>query len=301
MFLKSLKSKKNFKNLMTYNSSIAVLLTCHNRKDKTLQCLKALYEQYGLKSDYTIEVFLVDDASTDGTAVAVKDKYPLVNIIQGNGNLYWNRGMHLAWQTAIAFKDFDYYLWLNDDTFLFEQALTSLLEASKLASHEAAICGNTISLATNSISYGGNSKEGALLTPNGNLQEAYTFNGNVVLIPKYIFQIVGILDKRFPHAIGDYEYGFRIRKKQQKSFVTGGFVGSCEGNEKLPLWCSPSIAFTKRIKSLYSPLGNSHPYYFFIFEQRYYGIFIATKHFLTIHLRLLFPNLWIRKNRLFFK
>ena len=85
--------------------TIAVLLTCHNRKDKTLLCLKALYDQEGLNSDYLIEVFLVDDASTDGTAAAIKDKFPLVNIIQGNGYLFWNQGMRLAWKTATKTKD----------------------------------------------------------------------------------------------------------------------------------------------------------------------------------------------------
>ncbi len=98
-------------------STIAVLLTCHNRRDKTIQCVTALYEQAGLEESYSIDVFLVDDASNDGTGEAVKNEFPQVYIIQGNGNLYWNRGMHLAWETAADAQDFDCYLWLNDDTF----------------------------------------------------------------------------------------------------------------------------------------------------------------------------------------
>jgi GT2 family glycosyltransferase len=89
---------------------IAVLLTCHNRKDKTVQCITALYSQSGLGKFFIIEVFLVDDASTDGTAEAINSQFQEVNIIQGNGNLFWNRGMHFAWQTAATTKDYDYYL-----------------------------------------------------------------------------------------------------------------------------------------------------------------------------------------------
>lgn len=272
---------------------IAVLLTCHNRQDKTIECLTALYAQAGLGELYTIEVFLVDDASTDGTADAIKTNFPEVNIIQGNGNLYWNRGMHLAWKTAAATKDFDYYLWLNDDTFLFENAINNMLEVAEETQNQAAICGSTFSLESKKISYGGNSKEGSLLIPNGGLQETYSFNGNVVLIPNFVSNKVGILDPIFPHAIGDFEYALRIRKNKLKSFIAKDFVGSCEGNEKLPSWCYNSIALPKRVRSLYSPLGNSHPYYFFIFERKYYGLITAIKHLLSIHLRVLFPQLWI--------
>jgi len=281
--------------------TIAVLLTCHNRKDKTLQCLAALYNQQGLELEYAIEVFLVDDASTDGTAVAIASQFPKVNIIAGNGNLFWNRGMHKAWETASKTKDFDYYLWLNDDTYLFLDAITTLLKDVHFSNDKSVICGSTISLETNTISYGGFSKDGKMLIPNGQLQESYAINGNCVLVPKYVYKTIGILDKRFIHAIGDIEYGLRVRKYHLKSYIALDFIGTCDGNEKLPLWCSPKASLRNRIKSLYSPLGNSHPYYYFIFEYEYYGIFRAIKHLLTIHLRLVFPILWINRNRLFSK
>lgn len=281
--------------------TIAVLITCHNRIDKTLHCLRALYEQVGLNVDYNIEVFLVDDASTDGTAQAVELQFPKVTIIPGDGNLYWNRGMHKAWETAANTKDFDYYLWLNDDTFLFVNAIQTLLSGAQLSNYKSIICGSTLSLETNTISYGGFSKESQMLIPNGQLQESYAINGNCVLIPKFVYETIGLLDKRFPHAIGDFEYGLRVRKHHLSSFISEGYVGSCEGSDKLPLWCSSEATLQQRIKSLYSPLGNSHPYYYFLFEYEYYGVLKAVKHFLTIHLRLIFPTLWIKKNRLFFK
>lgn len=275
--------------------TIAVLITCHNRKEKTLECLKALFNQNGLGESYLIKVFLVDDKCTDGTPEAIMQDFPQVNIINGNGELYWNRGMHLAWETAAAFKDFDYYLWLNDDTFLYEFAIQGILNAANTTNNETAICGSTFSKESQKISYGGNSDNGELLIPNGNLQEVFSFNGNVVLIPKFVFSKVGILDKRFPHAIGDFDYALRIRKAKLKSFIVEDYVGTCEGSEKLPVWCSPIVPLIKRISSLYSPLGNSHPYYFFIFELRYYGIIVSLKHFMTIHLRLFFPKLWETK------
>jgi GT2 family glycosyltransferase len=274
--------------------SIAVLITCHNRKEKTFQCLNALFKQIGLGSTYKMDIFLVDDRSSDGTAEMIEKYYPMVTIIQGNGNLYWNRGMHLAWKTAAMTNDYDYYLWLNDDTFLYELSVSNLINSAYETKNVSAICGSTYSIENNKISYGGNSLNGGILEPNGKIQEVYSFNGNVVLIPNHVYSKVGILDKRFPHAIGDFDYALRIRKANLKSFISEDFIGICEGNDKLPLWCSEDIPLKKRIESLYSPLGNSHPYYYFIFELKHYGIIVSVKHFLSIHLRLLFPKIWIK-------
>jgi GT2 family glycosyltransferase len=277
--------------------TIAVLITCHNRKEKTILCLQSLFNQIGLCEEFILEVFLVDDASTDGSSEAIRLQFPQVNIIQGSGNLYWNRGMHLAWKTANKTKDFDYYLWLNDDTFLINNAIFDLLKSAELTYNKSVICGSTISNITEKISYGGLSTKGLLINPNGELQEVVTFNGNVVLIPDFVFSIVGNLDIIFPHAIGDFDYGLRVRKAGLKSFISPYFVGTCEGNNKLPIWCDPKTPILNRIFNLYSPLGNSHPYFYFIFELKYYGIYTSLKHFFSIHLRLLFPKLWLKRIR----
>lgn len=78
---------------------IAVLLTCHNRREKTLTCLQSLYECQ-LPDNFDLDVTLVDDGSTDDTTRSVKENFPNITIIHGNGHLFWNRGMYLAWNNA---------------------------------------------------------------------------------------------------------------------------------------------------------------------------------------------------------
>lgn len=270
---------------------IAVLITCFNRRDKTITCLTSLFSAK-LPDNYELEVFLVDDGSTDGTKKAVMKNFPLVNIFQGNGNLYWNRGMHMAWEMAIERDVFDFFIWLNDDVELFEDAFLTILESS--LKHKDSIISGVMRTKKNDIpTYGGRDKVGNKILPNGKDKECYMFNGNFVLIPKYVFDIVGNLDYQFPHAIGDYDYAMRAKKSGIKFFITPYFSGNCDANKQLPDWCLPQINLTKRFASLYSPLGYSHPYYFFVYENRHFGILVAIKHFLSIHLRVLFPSLWI--------
>src|SRR5450759_4701317 len=107
------------------NLRLAVLMACHNRVANTRDCLMALKNQQ--PSGVTVDVFLVDDGSTDGTAQAVRKVYPDATIIQGDGNLYWCGGMRLAFAQAIQ-KSYDFYLWLNDDTHLEEDAFLRIFQ-----------------------------------------------------------------------------------------------------------------------------------------------------------------------------
>jgi glycosyltransferase involved in cell wall biosynthesis len=73
----------------------------------------------------SLHVILVDDGSTDGTSAAVLAEFSNVEILHGDGSLFWNRGMHWAFDHALK-TGYDAYLWLNDDTILFKDALINL-------------------------------------------------------------------------------------------------------------------------------------------------------------------------------
>jgi GT2 family glycosyltransferase len=270
--------------------NIAVLITCHNRKEKTLQCLQALYFQKGLELDYVIEVFLVDDGSTDGTAEAIRNQFPKVTIIPGNGNLYWNRGMHKAWETAANSKDFDYYLWLNDDTFLTEEAVLTLLRQNF---SKAIVCGTTQSIQDRKATYGGYKRNPhRLLMPNGEFQECDYCNGNCVLISKDVFRIVGNLDLVFHHAVGDFDYSLRARKLDIGLFIAPSFIGYCESHNEVPKWRSLKLNLKSRMENLYSASSGCYPPEFFVFEKRHNGLLLAIVHYFSTHIRAVLPQLW---------
>ena len=115
--------------------NIAILITVFNRKEKTLKCLDSLKNsmmQVTVKPEIT--VFLTDDGSTDGTAESLRNQiYPFeIKILQGDGNLYWNGGMINSWKAALnTGKDYDGFLWLNDDVIIKDNYWKELLETDK--------------------------------------------------------------------------------------------------------------------------------------------------------------------------
>lgn len=270
---------------------IAVLLTVHNRKDKTLACLENVFKQT-LPEGHAIDVWLVDDGCTDGTPEAIREQFPEVNVLSGDGNLYWNRGMRLAWQTAAEHNDYDYYLWLNDDTFIQEDCIETLLEESRKRDDKVVVVGSTSAVGNPNITtYGGWTSKDGLLKAADKAMECDTFNGNIVLFPRYVYQTVGINTSIFHHAGGDTEYGLRAARKGVKCIVAAGILGECDLHEKPSVWCDPEQPLIKRWKNLYTPLGMN-PKEFFLFEKEYYGLPQAVFHYITTHLHCLLPSLW---------
>ncbi|GHV47989.1 acetylglucosaminyltransferase [Bacteroidia bacterium] len=274
---------------------IVALLTVHNRKEKTIACLAALFHCF-LPEKYKIDVFLVDDGCPDGSSDAIRIQFSQVNIIQGSGNLFWNRGMYLAWATASAQYEYDYYLWLNDDTILYPNAIQELITCSESENEQKIICGSTCAtIDTNKITYGGRILKSGLIKPNGKKQDCDYFNGNIVLIPAHVYSVLGTNDSIFHHALGDFDYGLRAKKLGIKSVVSPSVLGECDEHEELAAWCNPQTPILKRLKLLYSPLGN-HPVEFFKYKKRHFGLYKACFYFFMNHLRVIIPVLWKKKN-----
>lgn len=265
---------------------IAVLMTVFNRKDKTLRCLDCLYANK-MPEEYSFDVYLTDDGCTDGTPDAVREKYPNVNIIQGDGNLFWARGMRVAWNEA-AKHDYDYYLWLNDDTYIYQDALSNIIKAAEVTNGKAVLAGATKSAVTSECTYGliVNEKK---LVPNGSLQEGYGLNGNFVLISREVFRQLGNMDKHYHHAGGDTHYGLLAKKKGVPVYLIGEYIGTCEGHEKLDKWTDPEVPFRERWKNLNRP--NGMPLNILFYQQKtFYGLPTAIFHTFTTLFRCCFPK-----------
>lgn len=269
---------------------IAVLITVHNRKEKTLKCLDDVFKQKKSVA-FSLDVFLTDDGCTDGTPEAVRERHPSVNIIRGDGSLFWNRGMYRAWEEAEK-GNYDYYLWLNDDTFIENDCVETLLVTSQDNNDKAIIVGPTADTNHKKITYGG--RQGSkLITDLSSNYKCDHFNGNIVLIPRSVFMLLGKNDPYFRHALGDFDYGFRAFKNGIPIILTPKICGVCDEHESLPNWANPEIPIVKRFKALYSVGGNgANPFEFFYFRRKHSGFIPALITFVSNHIHTLIPKLW---------
>ena len=244
--------------------SIAVLMTCHNRKLKTLATLESLFNQI-LTSEIALNAYLLDDGSTDGTATAVQQIYPKVKIFSGDGNLFWNGGMRVAFSEAMK-DDPDYYLWLNDDTVLDPEALSLLLTTSgeliKKGEKKAIVAGSTRDPETGNFTYGGMVQSRwwhpiylKAVKPNHLPQPCDTMNGNFVLIPKEVVRSIGNLDHAFIHYAADYDYGWRAKQQGCTVWIAPGYIGTCALNPKPAEFATQPL--NKQLEKVGQPKGLS--------------------------------------------
>lgn len=217
---------------------IAVLMTSHNRRTKTLQCLKSLFAQEVGGHDLMVDVVLVDAGSTDGTVDAVRDAFPNVLVVQRDADVFWGGGMRIAAREAARFSP-DAHLWLNDDVVLDRDALHQLLATH--AQHSEAIVVGQLRDEQGRSTYGGIRRGSRPLNfvwlgIHERPTLCDTVNGNVVLVPREVFDVLGPVDgDSFPHAMGDIDYGLRATRAGFRVIQCAGSLGLCERNPVRPL------------------------------------------------------------------
>lgn len=238
---------------------IAVLITCYNRVRISLACLEGLFGQR-LPRGVTFDVFLVDDASPDATGDKVRAAFPSVCVIKGTGQMYWCKGMRLAWSCALAHEKrrlgnddrYTHFLWVNDDVSLKADALKTLIEDCELIG--SVVVG---SFAPNecyeSVSYGATRK-----LPSGiPLRGTCGMNGNFVLIPRTVYDRVGLICGGYHHQYGDYDYGWMLRRYGFEYYSSSRFCGVCAEQPERYNHRLKGNSLWKRLKLLNDPKGYS--------------------------------------------
>ena len=242
--------------------NIAVLIACHNRRDTTLACLARFFYSVEVAVECTVKVYLVDDGSTDGTANSVRRCFPNVSVIEGDGNLFWAKGMNLAWRKSIERNNWDAYLWLNDDAELDGDALNKILAANN---GEKIVVGNLVN------------KKGEVVY---GMRDGGLFTGNCVLVPRRVYNRIGMICGEYSHAWADSDYAMKA-KRAGIAIVDAGVVGSAEGHPNRPSLKGKSLR--ERVALLRDPKGwNLHDLW--LYRRRNWGYCAAI--FSCLHLIL---------------
>lgn len=117
----------------TADPELTVIIVSYNTRDLTLKCLQTLFENTHSTRFRTV---LVDNASTDGSAEAVAEAFPQVDLIARKDNLGFAGANNLIGAQTTT----EWILLLNPDTEVYEGAIDTLLAFSK-AHPEAGLTG----------------------------------------------------------------------------------------------------------------------------------------------------------------
>ncbi|GIV83542.1 MAG: glycosyl transferase [Candidatus Roseilinea sp.] len=114
---------------------LSVIILTYNTRDLTCACVQSVIAD-AERTPYTVEIVVVDNASTDGTVTALRQATPDVHIIVNASNLGFSRGNNVGLRTARG----RYMMLLNSDTEIQPDALQTLI-AFMDAHPDAGACG----------------------------------------------------------------------------------------------------------------------------------------------------------------
>jgi len=246
-------------------NKLAVLLTCFNRKDKTIASLTALHKAHDEFSDgWEMSIYLTDDGSTDGTSEAVSKSFPYVKILKGDGNLFWAGGMRNSWSEALK-GEYDAFLLLNDDTYVYPHLFDAVQKTHKFSNSNYGMggvyVGSTVDAETKKISYGGSIFKNRFLAKMRRLEPkskpipCELGNANILWVSKNVVDKIGMLADGYVHGMADYDYTLRATKKDLPVLIMPGTVGECINDHSDPYLKFMKLSLKDRYKMLHNPIG----------------------------------------------
>lgn len=263
------------------------LMTCFNRKEKTIKALRNLTKgNPGIEFSFIV----VDDASTDGTADALKE-LKNVTMISGSGSLFYSGGMRIAIAEAgKVIEKFDYCLLFNDDVDFEDFAIEKLCQKDSSVIWVGPTCDEM-----GQLTYGGVIKTSRIRPktkiikadqPEGRTCD--TFNANCVLIPGDVFKKLDNIDEAYTHSMGDFDYGFVANKKGYVIKVSDNYVGVCPDNpvKTESNWRNTDLPRKRRFQLKESPKGLPFDEYFHYLKKNY-NVFTAVVYSLIPYVRIL--------------
>jgi len=241
---------------------VEIVAPVHNRKELTLLCLQSLSRINSTGLD--VGIVIVDDGSTDGTSDAIRDQFPSVDIVSGDGELWFTEGTNVGVRRALE-RDPKYILLMNDDQVFDEDFLVRLVETAER--NPRSVVGSLLLLWDTphkifqiapvwSTWHGGwrHWQSQTVWTVPEKPWKVGLIVGNCVLVPTEAMRECGLMNsKRYPN-FGDAEYTPRLRKAGWNLIIDPRSRVFCQPNT--PPGRIRSMGFKKLFNALFIDLKS---------------------------------------------
>ena len=209
---------------------VSIIIVNWNTKKLLLDCICSIYETV---KNISFEIWLVDNASSDGSVEAVKQNYPDVKIIQNTKNLGFAAANNIALERMCG----QYALLLNTDTILTNGAVEDLFDFMEKNQDAGMACGqllnqdgskqNSIANFPGILSLLCNESLLQILFPRkfpGKRREykkpveVDSCIGACLMVRKKAMDEVGLLDKRYFFFFEETDWAYRMKQAGWKIY-----------------------------------------------------------------------------------
>lgn len=206
---------------------LSIIILSYNTQEILINCLKSIFSE---KVNLKFEVIVVDNASSDGSVEAVKQKFPNVILIKNQENLGYAKGNNQGFKKSKG----KYVLFLNSDTLVKGQALKILVDylescpnvqavGPKLLNKDGTIQSSvgyfpSLSVVFNMLfleHFGGGKSVRTFFDWE---KEADWLMGAALLVRREIFEKIRGFDEQIFMYYDEVEFCFRLKKEGYKIF-----------------------------------------------------------------------------------
>ncbi len=209
--------------------AVTVVTPIYNGIEHTIPYLRSLKK---VKYSY-LEIVIVDDGSTDGSAEKIRAEFPDVVVLQGDGSLWWSGATNLGVKYALE-HNADYIYTVNNDVELESGSIGNLVKLAK--ENPTALIGSMVCYLgePDRVWYCGaefDNKTKDLIHRSGSrdqftkMESSEWLAGMGVLVPARAYADVGLYDQlNFPQYFGDADFSLRAKAQGYSLLVAPSSV-----------------------------------------------------------------------------
>ena len=204
---------------------VAILIPVFNRLDYTQKCLIDLSENLSKYPEDFYKIVVINDGSSDNTSEWITKNFPSVELLQGDGSLFWSGGINMGAKYAFYENEFEYVLLWNNDITLHESYFDNLFRIIIEEKPQGIVGTKILTLLDRNIvwSYGGyfNTKTGKCEMIGYFEQDNDSFKhkrdvdwctGMGTLVNRHVVKKIGLWDQKlFPQYYGDIDFSYRAK------------------------------------------------------------------------------------------